>query len=224
MVSDLSNPTQPPWYFPVYDWLDSEGGGALSVSVDAASSDDTAGKQGTYTVTVVTGNRRGAGTDANVFIELVGEVQNLESGRTVLESSRSNFEKGKTDEFHIRSPSVGEIKLIRVGHDGSGWFPSWFLSRVIVKEDLTNKSWVFVCNKWIDSKPSEDNPKGLQMRELLPASKDDVDDADAGPSGEFFRLDVITGDRRGAGTDANVFVELYGDKGSSGTKKLDARK
>ena len=71
---------------------------------------------------------------------------------------------------------------------------------------------------------SEDNPDGLTVRELLPASKADVADSDVGSMGDFFRLDVITGDRRGAGTDANVFVELVGERASSGTKTLDAQR
>jgi hypothetical protein len=32
---------------------------------------------------------------------------------------------------------------------------------------------------------------------------------------------VITGDRHGSGTDANVFIKIFGDKGDSGERKLD---
>ena len=31
---------------------------------------------------------------------------------------------------------------------------------------------------------------------------------------------MITGDRRGAGTDANVFIVLYGESGDSGKPKI----
>lgn len=34
-----------------------------------------------------------------------------------------------------------------------------------------------------------------------------------------YEVKVLTGDRRGAGTDANVVVTLYGDKGDSGQPK-----
>jgi hypothetical protein len=34
---------------------------------------------------------------------------------------------------------------------------------------------------------------------------------------------LISGDVRGAGTDANVSIELYGANGKSGPKKLDAK-
>jgi hypothetical protein len=35
-----------------------------------------------------------------------------------------------------------------------------------------------------------------------------------------YEVKVITGDRRGAGTDANVSITLYGDKGNSGQPKV----
>ena len=35
-----------------------------------------------------------------------------------------------------------------------------------------------------------------------------------------YEVKVLTGDRRGAGTDANVSITLYGDKGSSGQPKV----
>ena len=33
-------------------------------------------------------------------------------------------------------------------------------------------------------------------------------------------VDVYTGDVRGGGTDANVFLTIFGDKGDSGERKL----
>ena len=45
-----------------------------------------------YKVSVHTGDKRGAGTDANVFIILHGEKG--DSGRRMLESTGNNFERG----------------------------------------------------------------------------------------------------------------------------------
>jgi PLAT/LH2 domain len=36
----------------------------------------------------------------------------------------------------------------------------------------------------------------------------------------IYEVKVITGDRRGAGTDANVFIVLYGENGDSGKPKI----
>jgi hypothetical protein len=50
-----------------------------------------------YEVSVTTGLLRGAGTDANVYIEVFGE--NGSSGRKMLDSSKKAFERGQTDVF-----------------------------------------------------------------------------------------------------------------------------
>ena len=39
-----------------------------------------------------------------------------------------------------------------------------------------------------------------------------------------YRISIYTGDKRGAGTDANVYITLFGDLGDSGEKKLDNNK
>lgn len=36
-----------------------------------------------------------------------------------------------------------------------------------------------------------------------------------------YKITVVTGDRRGAGTDANVFITLFGENGDSGKRQLD---
>ena len=46
-----------------------------------------------YRVTVYTGNERGGGTDADVFITLFGPLG--ESGSIMLDDKKNNFEKGK---------------------------------------------------------------------------------------------------------------------------------
>jgi hypothetical protein len=37
-------------------------------------------------------------------------------------TNRNPFEQGQSDTFEINSPEVGEIKKIRIGHDGLGAF------------------------------------------------------------------------------------------------------
>ena len=39
-----------------------------------------------------------------------------------------------------------------------------------------------------------------------------------------YKVTTFTGDKRGAGTDANVFITLFGESGDSGEKKLDTTK
>ncbi len=68
----------------------------------------------TYNVSVTTSDKRGAGTDANVFIQLFGE--NNDSGKQKLETSKNNknkFERGQTDVFEIKEADIGGIRKIR---------------------------------------------------------------------------------------------------------------
>lgn len=78
-----------------------------------------------YKVQVKTGDIRGAGTDANVFLQLFGV--NGDAGERKLESSGNNFERGHTDTFGIEAVDLGDLIKARVRHDGSGFGSAWFL-------------------------------------------------------------------------------------------------
>ncbi len=43
-------------------------------------------------------------------------------------------------------------------------------------------------------------------------------------SGHKYKVTVYTGDKRGAGTDANVTINIFGENGNSGERKLDNSK
>ena len=63
------------WKFEAFRWLaKGEGDGAISVEVDATPTDGSAKRFFVnWTVTVKTGDMRGAGTDANVSLTLIGD-------------------------------------------------------------------------------------------------------------------------------------------------------
>jgi hypothetical protein len=67
--------------------------------------------------------------------------------------------------------------------------------------------WFFSCDQWLDHKQGD-----AATRRLLKAS-----DILVRPSRQCsYRVSVTTGNVRGAGTDANVFVIIHGSQGSSG--------
>ena len=66
----------------------------------------------TYTISVVTGDKRGYGTDANVFAIIFG--QNGSSDELALKDSLTNkdkFERGKTDVFKFTMLNLGKSRI-----------------------------------------------------------------------------------------------------------------
>lgn len=64
----------------------------------------------TYKIEVFTGDRFGAGTDAEVSIELIGETG--KSGLRVLDNANDNFERNKVDVFGVETADIGKIQVV----------------------------------------------------------------------------------------------------------------
>ena len=63
-------------------------------------------------VTVYTGDKRGAGTDARVFITLFGEMG--DSGERTLDSARNNFQRAKLDQRYTNVILNKNIILLNI--------------------------------------------------------------------------------------------------------------
>uniref|UniRef100_H3DGZ8 Lipoxygenase homology PLAT domains 1 n=1 Tax=Tetraodon nigroviridis TaxID=99883 RepID=H3DGZ8_TETNG len=166
-----------------------------------------------YRVTVCTGMVSGSGTDASVFLCLIGNQG--DTGDRWLVNCKNNvnkFEKGNMDEFIIEAVAIGQILRVRIGHDGKGGGCGWFLNKVVVREEGQAEAHAveFPCNRWLDR--SEDD--GQIVRELLPFS-----------DGQRlynvnYHIAVKTGNISGGSSDSNVFVKLYGEKGDTSKMML----
>ncbi|XP_060232878.1 lipoxygenase homology domain-containing protein 1 isoform X3 [Meriones unguiculatus] len=168
-----------------------------------------------YEVVTATGDVRGAGTDANVFITLFGE-NGLSPKLHLTSKSESAFEKANVDVFRVRTNNVGLIYKIRIEHDNTGLNASWFLDRVIVTDmKRPHLRYYFNCNNWL-SKVEGDRQ---WCRDLL-ASFDPMDM----PRGNKYEIKVYTGDVLGAGTDADVFINIFGEYGDTGERRLENEK
>ena len=89
-------------FFLANTWLEAKAGPAslLLDALDASSTDAAAAAAalaaaGKYRVTVHTADVRGAGTDADVSIVLMGDGGSSSSREVALESSANNFERGQ---------------------------------------------------------------------------------------------------------------------------------
>ena len=86
-----------------------------------------------YEITVYTGDKRGAGTDAQVYITLFGN-QGKQTKKIQLKDSSTNknpFESKQSDKFTVKSDYIGELTKLRIEHDNTGRFAGWFLDRVM---------------------------------------------------------------------------------------------
>uniref|UniRef100_A0A4X1UPJ7 PLAT domain-containing protein n=1 Tax=Sus scrofa TaxID=9823 RepID=A0A4X1UPJ7_PIG len=158
-----------------------------------------------YRVTVCTGELEGAGTDANVYLCLFGDVG--DTGERLLYNCRNNtdlFEKGNADEFTIESVTLRKVRRVRIRHDGKGSGSGWFLERVLVREEGQPESdnVEFPCLRWLD----KDKDDGQLVRELLPS------DSNATLKNFRYHISLKTADVPGASTDSRVYIKLYGDK------------
>jgi len=198
----IKNTKDKTWTFPCRRWFD------LHEDDNMIERDLTVG--GTpgrlavfYRITVITGTDSGAGTDANVYISILGTVGKID--KVILDNTTNNFETGQVDKFKISSLELGDIKSITIGHDGAGIGAEWQLDKVIIHCAETDQRWVFPCNRWIGTGKDD----GKMERTLLPDTSRSV-----------YFMKVWTGKEAGAGTDANVYCNLIGDKAESGKIEL----
>ncbi|XP_023678721.2 lipoxygenase homology domain-containing protein 1 isoform X1 [Paramormyrops kingsleyae] len=185
----------------------------LNYQSDSSDSyEDEFYKKKVYEVVTVTGDVRGAGTDANVFVTIFGEY-GVTPKVHLASKSRTAFEKNKTDVFRIKTNNVGPIKKLRIEHDNTGLSASWFLDRVVVTDmNRPHLRFYFPCNNWL----SKEEGDGLYVRDLL-GSLNPMDV----PKLNKYIVSVFTADVKGSGTDADVFLNIFGENGDTGERRLD---
>ncbi|PAA79474.1 hypothetical protein BOX15_Mlig008366g2 [Macrostomum lignano] len=183
-------------------WLDSkEDDGCIERDLTASG---TLLDKLTYNVSVKTGDVSGAGTDANVFLNIFGDKG--ETGERQLKASEAafnKFERNRTDLFRIESPDIGKLERIRIRHDGSNPNAGWFLDWVRIAVPSQGKQYNFAAHRWLDTNEAD---RKLEV---------DIDLSEVTDIEHTIPYEIIvqTGNCQGAGTDANVFVQIYGEDG-----------
>jgi len=91
---------------------------------------------------VFTGDKWGAGTDANVFIAMTGEFG--DSGERELRDSGNvnKFERNQEDVFNVTAVELGKLKKLKIRHDNKGGGAAWYLDRVEVEDPKNRKTYV----------------------------------------------------------------------------------
>ena len=104
-----------------------------------------------YKVRVVTGDVRGAGTDANCYIKIFGDQG--ESKELHLKDSETNpsnkFERKSVDVFSYTMHNLGDLSKVCIWHDNRYPGAGWYLQSVEIVDVTTKESWSFPCDRWL---------------------------------------------------------------------------
>ena len=117
----------------------------------------------TYQVTVVTGVARGAGTDASVYVTLIGDAAS--TPEMVLDGAANDFERSETNVFQLHAIDVGTLKSIRIRHTNTGLGAGWLVDHVRIRNEQTGVEATFPCGRWL----AADEDDGQISRELSAA-------------------------------------------------------
>lgn len=109
-----------------------------------------AGKSVQYKVVVKTGDKKRAGTDANVQI-ILHDAKGQKTKAAKLDNFlRDDFERGQIDKFTVKDTvSLDEIHQIELWRDDAGLYSDWFCDYVEVTIPRKNQEFVFPIYRWI---------------------------------------------------------------------------
>jgi hypothetical protein len=198
--------------FPCGKWLakDEDDGRIERVLKENRSLRETYKAKAVWNVWVYTSDTKNAGTDSNVYMVLYGDRGKTDEIK--LKSVKESFEPGKCDEFKIDTEEIGQPFKIRVGHDNTGRRPGWHLDRIEMENEQTKERYVFRCNRWL-----ADDQEDKEIVRELPAEGDSIRKPLPIVT---YEVEVHTGKKSSAGTNADVFVNLFGERGDTGERVL----
>ncbi|XP_061672103.1 LOW QUALITY PROTEIN: lipoxygenase homology domain-containing protein 1-like [Syngnathoides biaculeatus] len=193
-------------------WLAKDRGDSLTVRVFHALDGDaiSVDRKVIYSATVVTGDTRYTGTDGNIFLTVFGANGSTEE--MLLPKNEDRFERGQEDTFNLEVDDIAPFKKLRVRIDGGGSRPDWFLDGILLRNLTTEEVYTFTYENWLSKSKG---PRRARVRELA-ATVDDEEMVEK----TTYVIQVQTSDVRGAGTDANVCLIVFGEFGDTGTLPL----
>lgn len=119
-------------------------------------------------------------------------------------NTRKKFDNSELS-YEIEIPYLGDqIESLKIGLDNSRPNLGWHINEVIVESPSLNPT-VFRCNNWLDFKQGD----GAIERELLPSRPKNNKEID-------YIVFIKTSNIKNAGTNANVFIQLFGDEFDTG--------
>ena len=122
-----------------------------------------------HEITVVTGNRKGAGTDANIYMQMFDDQGNESKEFKLDNLFKDDFEKAKANVF--KGPvleTFGRVDEIELWRDSFGSGDSWYCEIIIIKDSRNNKTYLFPIERWVKA----DVHYIIQLYNTLPSQLD----------------------------------------------------
>ncbi|XP_048578328.1 uncharacterized protein LOC116609466 isoform X13 [Nematostella vectensis] len=124
-----------------------------------------------WTLSIKTGARWYAGTNANIFVKLFG-TKGETSRKALNNGDKDAFSRGKLSTFKVKARDIGELQRVTVINDNSGPAPGWFLKKFTVTDPAGNQ-FDFKASEWLasDSKLKRvfSNPTKKMVSQPAPA-------------------------------------------------------
>ncbi|CAH1789947.1 unnamed protein product, partial [Owenia fusiformis] len=103
-----------------------------------------------YNVYVKTGDKKGAGTDGNVYISMIDEDEKRSQDVKLDAAWRNDFEAGRTDTFPIKDcPDLKHITEVDIWRDNTFSHDNWYVEKVVIERCKDKDRSVFPIHRWI---------------------------------------------------------------------------
>ncbi|KAF8570011.1 hypothetical protein P879_00036 [Paragonimus westermani] len=194
-----------------------------------------------YEVEVKTGSRKEAGTTHNCWLLLEGSENH--SRKLVITNMENNpvLQTGQTDHFRLLSPPIGKLNKLKLGlvlpktspklttaqsPTGSRHASDWFCETVVVRDPVSRQKYFFKVNKWIEAarRAAEWNETTIDVTEVREDPALLAVKSMREKSSVKYKIMLYTGDKLCAGTDAKVFIRLFGDQPGLDSGRIQLRK
>ena len=188
-----------------------------------------------YNIKVKTGDKILAGTDSNIYITIYGD-----EGATAERRLDHSFERNSLHTLTlIDLTDVGDLENVKIRSDGSGFGSDWYLSWISVdNRSATFDFWIegaesatvsfdavtsALCNT-----ASSDPVNPTTNNDIVAASSPSANPSASPFAGSWsiplrdYDIKIKTGEEMNTdGTDSNIYLTIYGDKGHTTETRLN---
>lgn len=168
-----------------------------------------------YNIEIKTANVDNAGTNANITIQLLGTDGTSESLPLISETNIDSWEQNQTDKMKVFHKNLGNLNRITLFSDNTGANPDWLVESVSITPQKIGEvpTEAFVFNNTNKVYINEKNNNFLTLEQgdqPVPIIPNQVE----------YMVNVTTSSKKGAGTNSNITLVLYGDNNTEAEVKL----